>query len=129
MSPEQFNICLEFHQGLIRSKPHDDTVNMARNGTTNGAAGNLISALQERFNTLISWKSAKWMQGKINIYNLQNTRNPSPGAFTAAFSVINDGAKISVAAKDSKVNYQSVKVLIPRLKRWEEFAQKLAKTL
>jgi len=134
MNEQQFDICLEFHLGIIRSRPHKQTIDDARNGIKGGtcpkgAAVKFIDALQERFNALISWKSARWIDGKVNIYNAQNTRNPSSGAFTAAFSVINDGAKISKAAIANKVNYQSVKVLIPRLKRWEEYAAKLVKTL
>jgi hypothetical protein len=128
MTPKQFDICLDFHLGLIRSKPHDDTINMARNGTINGAAGNLMNALDDRLTSLMYYPGAN-TDGKIELYNLNNTRNPSPGAFAAAFEVINGRSGISLAARLNKVNYQSVKVLIPRLKRWDEYAEKLAKTL
>jgi len=129
MTPQQFNICLDFHLGLIRSRPHQKTIDDARNNIDSYGARKLTYALGKRFIALKHWGSSRTDYYKMGIYNLNNTRNPSPGAFTAAFSVINDGAKISKAAIANKVNYQSVKVLIPRLQRWDEYAAKLAKTL
>lgn len=129
MNNKQFDILLEFHLGLIRCTPLDKTIDDARNGNAGGAANNLAEALRLRMESLKEWsKSATWLT-KRNIYNKNNTRNPSDGAFVAAFDVINGRSGISLAARLNKVNYQSVKVLIPRLGRWDEFAKKLAKTL
>ena len=127
MNRQQFDICLSFHLGLIRSRPHQKTIDEARDGVDSYGARKLTDALNDRMVSLSEWLCIDFT--KESIYNRCNTRNPSPGAFTAAFSVINDGAKISKAAIANKVNYQSVKVLIPRLQRWEEYAQKWAKTL
>ena len=129
MNTEQFDICLEFHLGLIRSRPHQKTIDEARDNVDSYGARKLTYALDKRFIALKRWHSSRTYYYKMGIYNLNNTRNPSPGVFTAAFSVISVDAKISKAAIANRVNYQSVKVLIPRLKRWEEYAQKLAKTL
>lgn len=127
MTPEQFDICLEFHLGLIRSRPHKQTINDARNGISNSAANNLIKALESRMEPLQEWNKRNISQ--MDIYNRNNTRNPSESVFIAANNVMHWNMPISKAAKLQGVNYQSVKVLIPRLERWEEFAQKLAKTL
>jgi hypothetical protein len=130
MTPKQFDICLVFHLGLIRCTPLDKTIDDARAGVTTGAAGNLRDALNKRFTSLVLWDDATDdYTVKAEIYNKNNTRNPSDGAFQAAFDVINGRSGISLAARLNKVNYQSVKVLIPRLKRWDEYAKKLAKTL
>jgi hypothetical protein len=129
MTPKQFDICLVFHLGLIRCTPLDKTIDDARNGVTTGAGGNLVDALEKRMTWLTNWHTTKINSFKEEIYNLNNTRNPSSGAFAAAFDVINGRSGISLAARLNGVNYQSVKVLIPRLKRWDEFAKKLAKTL
>lgn len=128
MNKDQFEICLSFHLELIRSRPLQKTIDDARNGVTTGAAGKFLYALKERFDSLTQYQSVSNML-KINIYNLNNTRNPSPGAFAGAFDVINNGTGISKAAKAHNVNYQSIKVLIPRLERWEAFAKRLHDTL
>lgn len=128
MNNKQFDILLEFHLGLIRCTPLDKTITDARNGVTSGAAGNLRNALDDRQAALMYYTGAN-AEGKIELYNLNNSRNPKLEVFNAAFSVINGRSGISLAARLNKVNYQSVKVLIPRLERWDEFAKKLAKTL
>jgi hypothetical protein len=127
MNSKQFEICLEFHLGLIRCTPLDKTIDDARKGVTTGAAGNLRNALHLRELGLAYWNDSAFT--KEGIYNKANSRNPKPGVFSAAFDVINGKSGISLAARLNKVNYQSVKVLIPRLQRWDEYAKKLAKTL
>ena len=129
MTPKQFDICLVFHLGLIRCTPLDKTIDDARAGVTTGAAGNLLDALESRMNTLERWEKSSIWCAKVKIYNKNNTRNPKAAVFDAALSVMFKGSGISKAAKAAGVNYQSVKVLIPRLKRWDEYAKKLAKTL
>lgn len=130
MNDKQFDILLEFHLGLIRSRPMQKTIDAARKTINSnhssddiGASGNLISALRARLKSLTAWNDVG--AGKVAIYNLNNTRNPSDGAFAGAFDVINDGKAISKAAKDNNVNYQSIKVLVPRLIRWNDFAKRL----
>lgn len=139
MTPKQFDICLDFHKGLIRSQHSKQTIDDARflrdkadvSGFAAGrrsAAQSLIEALSERYLTLWEWTKAD-NKRKIGIYNLNNTRNPSKGAFDGAFDVMNNATGISKAAKAHNVNYQSIKVLIPRLKRWDDFAKRLHETL
>ena len=129
MNKKQFDICLVFHLGLIRSRPHDKTIDDARSDIINGASKSLIDALEQRRRDLIAWQDRVFIQDKIDVYNRHNTRNPSQGAFDGAFDVTANGTGIGKAAKDNKVNYQSIKVLIPRLQRWNEFAKRLHETL
>lgn len=140
MTEDQFDICLEFHKGLIRSQHSKQTINDARlvnihgcgkgdlNASRRSAAGGLLDGLEYRFNFLTDWQNVD-NADKIAIYNFNNTRNPSQGAFDAAFDVMANGTGISKAAKDNRVNYQSIKVLIPRLQRWDKFAKRLHETL
>ncbi len=129
MNNVQFDILLEFHKGLIRSHPHQKTVDAARDGAKEGAPGKLLEALNSRKESLKQWRKSVTPLTKRNIYNKNNTRNPSQGAFDGAFSVIDNGKLISKAATAAKVNYQSVKVLIPRIERWNDFAKRLHDTL
>jgi hypothetical protein len=133
MDNKQFDICLDFHLGLIRCTPLDKTIDDARkinekNIDTGPAARNLFTNLVVRKIAIEEWADHD-NDGKEGLYNQYNSRNPKPEVFTAAFDVINGKSGISLAARLNGVNYQSVKVLIPRLKRWDEFAKKLAKTL
>ncbi len=126
MNSKQFDILLQFHKGLIRSHPHQKTIDAARSGVKDGASGKLLVALNSRKESLKQWNKSATSLTKRNIYNKNNTRNPSQGAFDGAFAVIDNGKAISKAATAAKVNYQSVKVLIPRIERWNEYAKKLA---
>ncbi len=138
MTPEQFNICKDFHLELIRAKPESETINNARdflvNGKSQGKASlrvkaeNLADKISDRFDSLKAWQKTNCATKLMGIYNKQNTRNPSLSAFTATFQVM-EGVGINQAAKNNGVNYQCIKVLKPRIERWDEYANKLAKTL
>ena len=141
MKEQQFNLLYDFHRGLIRSAHSRDTIDDAKTIIQNpsyadtlragerSAAENLIYVLEKRMISLTQWRNAPTNYYKADIYNRMNTRNPSQGAFDGAFDVMANGTGIGKAAKDNKVNYQSIKVLIPRLQRWDEFAKRLHKTL
>jgi hypothetical protein len=136
MNDEQFEICLDFHLELIRGKPKRQTIDDAyHNKYDNLTAARRVAAISLRESLVDRMKSLKDWYHTANddrcewIYNENNSRNPSSGAFDGAWSVIRKGAGISEAAKDNGVNYQSVKVLIPRLQRWDEYANRLHATL
>jgi len=137
MNEKQFDICLEFHLGLIRHKPLECTIEDAKfllnktdvSGFSSrriSSAQNIIDSLNDRMVSLVEWCSDNF--SKESIYIGAGTRKPSAGAFVGAIDVMTKGTAIVRAAKDNKVNYQSIKVLIPRLKRWDEFAKRLHET-
>lgn len=136
MTLEQFNICLDFHLALIRSKPEAATINDARDYLLSGTvqdksvcrkkADNLANHVIDRFDSLRKWGSTNDSKCLIKIYNKRNTRNPSSNAFIATFKVL-DGASINESAKNHGVNYQCIKVLKPRIERWDDYANRLRK--
>lgn len=139
MTPEQFEICKDFHLELIRPTPIDDTIAGAKQYLIDGIElenksdqrpiSNFLDKIKNRFESLKEWSSADSNTKYINIYNKKNVnRNPSDSVFYAVFQVMNGGTMMG-AMKDHGVNYQSIKVLKKRIERWKKYSKMLNETL
>lgn len=131
MSPEQFSICLEFHKELIRPTISQKTVDgamgilISNSSTGNRQAKDLAANITDRFEALKKWAGNKSEGVKIALYNKKNNkRNPSNRVFLATFDFIG-GSVMHAAAKRHGVNDQCIKVLAPRIKRWDKYAKLL----
>ena len=138
MTPEQFNICKDFHLELIRVKVKDENIANTIDYLFNGikqkkaydrrAVDVLLKKVNERYDSLIAWSKVKSVKEFIKIYNKNNLRNPSDSAFISAFEVIN-GSEIYSSTIKHKINYRCVLVLVPRLERWNEYSKRLIEAL
>lgn len=138
MTPEQFQICKDFHLALIRATPSDDTVQGAEEYLVKGIKRsakskqrpiyNFAEQISDRFNSLVEWSNADTSTRFISIYNKNNTRNPADAVFYATFQVMNGGS-IMDAMRAHGINYQCIKVLKPRVERWNSYSKMLKDTL
>lgn len=138
MTLEQFELCKDFHMGLIRANTDSTTITDARDYLLNGTlpskssyrkkAESFADQITARFHSLRAWANAVDSKCLIKIYNKNNSRNPSNEVFVATFAVI-AGATINESAKKYGVNYQCIKVLQPRINRWDDYAKRLRKMI
>lgn len=139
MNKEQFDICLEFHQKQIRTELNQDTINNARKSLVDGdkelagigsvkrySARKLARKITGLFESLASWKALSWTD-KVETYKKDRKRIPTQGVFNAVKQMKDTGCVYGKAAADCDVNPQSVKVLLPRLKRWDDYSERLSK--
>ncbi len=136
MTPEQFDICKDFHLELIRPKVTQETIDDAKNYLVNTAEvteearkkNDFRMGILDRFDSLVAWFNADTSTKFISIYNKNNTRNPADAVFYATFQVMNGGTMMD-AMRTHATNYQCIKVLKPRIERWNKYSKMLNDTL
>lgn len=137
MKKEIFDLCLDFHKGLIRTKFEPDTIVNAEKVLVDdddkllgispkkrSRAKKLAVTLKTRLGILNAWQSVSW-EAKCTLYKAASVRTPAAGVFIALDLVVNHDIKIGTAAEKCGVNFQCVKVLKPRFERYETYANKL----
>lgn len=142
MNKRSFKVCLEFHNALVRPSINESTISNAMEILVNGdkrlpgigaycrfRARALADKLKQRYDLLSKWDDLEWSE-KMDLY-ITSSRAPSQGTVKACYDVIKKNSRTSIAdaANRHKVNYQCVKVLVQRVKRYDYFSKKLSKTL
>lgn len=142
MNNKSFDVCLDFHNALVRPSINEQTIENARKILVDndkrlpgvGAyqrfrARSLASKLNQRYDVLKKWGKSSWNK-KMSLY-ITSSRAPSKGAVKACRDIMkeNSDASIATASTRHKVNYQCVKVLLQRVKRYDAFSIKLNETL
>lgn len=137
MNLEQFKLVLEFYK-LIKSGPKinieierlasdilikDDSILLGANSVTRKAGRKLATAIKDTHDSLTWWSDDK----AYRMYTRKSIKKPSEGAFSATWDVIHDDITIHAASLKYSVNYQSIKVLMPRLERYIDYADRLQK--
>ena len=137
MRKELFDVCLGFHRELIRAELSPATIANAEkilvdgdsqlvgvNAQRRSRAKAFADTLENRLDTLTKFYQAEWTI-KTALYKASHERAPAAGVFIAVEMVLVNGLKIGTAATACGVNFQSVKVLKPRIERYETFAAKI----
>ena len=127
MNNEVFDLLVEFHGGLVRIKLSDATIGQCRKSLVGGekfASQNI----QRRCDSLSGWlkELTEWDgSDKATVYAGHSIRKPSIEVFAATFDHLYRDISINQACVKHGVNYQTVKSLKPRIKRWDDFALRL----
>lgn len=144
MTQDQFNTCLLFYTST-KSGPiiPESTRSLASNVIVNqdtelaghhyvdkAKARALAKKVQQSFDTLVAWDACGTRECKYAAYTLKSIKKPSQGAFNAAIDIIESNGTITIykASIDNGVNYECVKVILPRVQRYINYAR-LLKTL
>ncbi len=141
MTDEQFDICKDFHLMLIRAKVKPSTISNTKRFMVDGVACDkkpdqravegLEVGIRKRFDSLKLWHSnsvTSPISKLIDIYNENNSRNPSDNVFHATFGLMMGSTMLDMS-KQYGVNYQCMKALRIRIERWNEYSEKLNDTL
>lgn len=144
LTQEQFELCIDFHANQIRTRLGEDTIENARRSLVVGdvdlpgigskkrfSANKLVRKVLYVFGNLSAWPSLSWDE-KVALYIRGRKKTPKPAVFDAVKSMRDNGRTYCQASFDQaefgvKVNPQSVKVLLPRLKRWDDYSDLLSK--
>ena len=137
MKTETFDLCLAFHKELIRAELSQATVDNAKKYLVDGdkklpgigaqsrsRAKAFAETINGRLDTLKNWHKADTSKQR-DIYKAAFKRVPADAVFDAVALVIDSDLKIGTAASQCGVNFQSVKVLKPRIERYNDYAEKL----
>jgi len=141
MRDKVFDLALEFYLSTKSGpKVNNDTKLQAKNILVYGdkrlsgigaelrkKAQKLADSVIQAHETMMLWNSCKDGIGVYDLYTAKSIKKPSQGAFDAAWDVIHTGVSIHQAAVAHKVNYQSIKVLKPRIEKYISFAERLNK--
>lgn len=137
MNKNIFDLGLSFHKELIRATLSQATIDNAEKFLVNGdeslpGIGAQSRSRAKAFATTITGRIdmlKKWHAADANkqrdLYKASHKRAPADGTFNAVMLVLHDDLKTGTAASTCGVNFQTVKVLIPRIKRYNEYAEKL----
>ena len=137
MNKNIFDLCLSFHNELIRASLSQVTIDNTEKLLVQGderlsgvgaqnryKANEFARTMKARYELLVNWHGSDGNE-KRDLYKSSLTRFPADGVFDAVALVIAEGLKIGTAAASCGVNFQSVKVLMPRIERYNKYAQKL----
>lgn len=141
MKAEVYKLALEFYLST-KSGPsvNEEAKLQARNILVNGdkrlsgigaelrkKAQKLADSVIASHCTLLSWDKCHGDTCKFEAYTAKSIKKPSRGAFDATLDVITGGVSIHQAAVAHKVNYQSIKVMKPRIEKYISYAERLKK--
>lgn len=137
MNKNIFELGLSFHKELIRATLSQATIDNAEKFLVNGdeslpgigaqsrsRAKSFAATITGRIDMLKKWHAAD-VNEQRGIYKASHKRAPADGTFNAVMLVLHDDLKTGTAASTCGVNFQTVKVLIPRIQRYNEYAENL----